>query len=92
MVQTLNEEINRNDDRTMLGYLLGNTQISPIVAKHLRKSMELRRFDKPEYLQYTLVLMISDEAVMDLWITETAPFFVLEISIFQKTRILLYVF
>ena len=44
VVQTLNEEINRNDDRTMFGYLLGNTQISPIVAKHLRKSMELRDF------------------------------------------------
>ena len=40
VVQTLNEEINRNDDRSMFGYLLGNTQISPIVAKHLRKSME----------------------------------------------------
>ena len=44
VVQTLNEEINRNDDRSMFGYLLGNTQISPIVAKHLRKSMELRDF------------------------------------------------
>ena len=42
VVQTSNEEINRNGDRTMFGYLLGNTQISPIVAKHLRKSMELR--------------------------------------------------
>ena len=40
----LNENINRNDDKVMLRYLLGNTQISPIVSKYLRKSMELRDF------------------------------------------------
>ena len=41
---TLNENLNRNDDKIMLRYLLGNTQISPIVSKYLRKSMELRDF------------------------------------------------
>ena len=40
----LNENLNRNDDKVMLRYLLGNTQISPIVSKYLRKSMELRDF------------------------------------------------
>ena len=30
VVQTLNEEINRTDERTMFGFLLGNAQISPI--------------------------------------------------------------
>ena len=41
---TLNENLNRSDDKIMLRYLLGNTQISPIVSKYLRKSMELRDF------------------------------------------------
>ena len=33
----------RNND-IILGYLLGNTEIAPIVAKYLRKMMELREF------------------------------------------------
>ena len=49
---TLNEELNRNDDEMMLRYLLGNTQISSVVAKYLRKTMELRDFliDSPKQL------------------------------------------
>ena len=52
VVGTLNEELNRNDDKMMLRYLLGNTQISPVVAKYLRKTMELRDFliDSPKQL------------------------------------------
>ena len=49
---TLNDELNRNDDEMMLRYLLGNTQISPVIAKYLRKTMELRDFliDNPKQL------------------------------------------
>ena len=50
--EKLNEELNRNDVEMMIRYLLGNTQISTIVAKYLRKTMELRDFlmDKPRQL------------------------------------------
>ena len=44
VVGTINEELNRNDDELMMRYLLGNTQISPVVAKYLKKTMELRDF------------------------------------------------
>ena len=52
VVGTLNEELNRNDDEMVLRYLLGNTQISPVVAKYLRRSIELRDFliDSPKQL------------------------------------------
>ena len=32
------------DDKTLLKYLLGNIEIAPIVAKYLRRAMELRNF------------------------------------------------
>ena len=50
--EKLNEELNRDDIEMMIRYLLGNTQISTIVAKYQRKTMELRDFlmDKPRQL------------------------------------------
>ena len=47
-----NERLRRADDKMMLRYLLGNTEIAPIVAKYLRKTMELREFliDRPKQL------------------------------------------
>ena len=46
------EQIDRNDNGVMLRYLLGNTEIAPVVAKYLRKTMELRDFliDNPRQL------------------------------------------
>ena len=50
--EKLNEQLTRHEDETMMKYLLGNTKISPIVAKYLRKTMELRDFliDRPKQL------------------------------------------
>ena len=42
--EKLNEQLDRHEDETMMKYLLGNTEISPIVAKYLKKTMELRDF------------------------------------------------
>ena len=46
------ERLRRADSKMMLRYLLGNTEIAPIVAKYLRKTMELREFliDRPKQL------------------------------------------
>ena len=50
--EKLSEELDRNNDEVMLRYLLGNIQISPIVSKYLRKTMELRDLliEKPKQL------------------------------------------
>ena len=51
--EKLKEQRLRGADRKiMLKYLLGNTDIAPIVAKYLRKTMELREFliDSPKQL------------------------------------------
>ena len=50
--EELSEELDRNDDEPILRYLLGNIQISPIVSKYLRKTMELRDLliEKPKQL------------------------------------------
>ena len=50
--EELSEELDRNNDEVMLRYLLGNIQISPIVSKYLRKTMELRDLliEKPKQL------------------------------------------
>ena len=50
--EKLNQQLMRHEDETMLKYLLGNTEISPTVAKYLRKTMELRNFliDRPKQL------------------------------------------
>ena len=50
--EKLNIQINGCEDDILMGYLLGNTEISPIVAKYLRKSTELRDFliDRPKQL------------------------------------------
>ena len=50
--EKLNERLDRNEEETMMKYLLGNTELSPIVAKYLRKTMELRDFliDSPRQL------------------------------------------
>ena len=50
--EELSEELDRNNDEIMLRYLLGNIQISPIVSKYLRKTMELRDLliEKPKQL------------------------------------------
>ena len=50
--EKLNEQLDRHEDETMMKYLLGNTEISPIVAKYLKKTMELRDFlvDSPKQL------------------------------------------
>ena len=47
-----NEQLDRHEDETMMKFLLGNTEISPIVAKYLKKTMELRDFlvDSPKQL------------------------------------------
>ena len=37
--ESLNEVLNRNNEM-MLRYLLGNTKISPIVTKYIKKTME----------------------------------------------------
>ena len=52
MEEKLNDQLNGRDKKTMMRYLLGNTEISPIVAKYLRKTMELRDFlvDRPREL------------------------------------------
>ena len=49
--EELSEELDRNNDEIMLRYL-GNIQISPIVSKYLRKTMELRDLliEKPKQL------------------------------------------
>ena len=50
--EELSEELDRNNDEVTLRYLLGNIQISPIVSKYLRKTMELRDLliEKPKQL------------------------------------------
>ena len=42
----------RGDDENILKYLLGNTEIAPLVAKYLTKALELRSFlvDSPKRL------------------------------------------
>ena len=44
------ESLEKFDNTTMLKYLLGNIEIAPIVAKYLKKTMELRNFliDSPK--------------------------------------------
>ena len=44
--------IKRMDTKMMLKYLLGNTEIAPIVAKYITKTLELRKFliDNPKRL------------------------------------------
>ena len=37
-------KIEKLDDKTLLKYLLGNIKIAPIVAKYLKRTMELRNF------------------------------------------------
>ena len=39
-----NENLERNDSKIMIKYLLGNTEIAPVVAKYLNKTLELRDF------------------------------------------------
>lgn len=50
--EKLNEQLNRNDEMKMMRYLLGNKELSPIVAKYLKQTMELRDFliDSPKQL------------------------------------------
>ena len=50
--EKLNERLDRNEEETMMKYLLGNTELSPIVAKYLKKTMKLRDFliDSPRQL------------------------------------------
>ena len=42
----------RTDTKIMLKYLLGNTEIAPLVAKYVTKTLELRNFliDSPKRL------------------------------------------
>ena len=48
----LNEQLDINDEMKMMRYLLGNTELSPLVAKYLNKTMEIRDFliDNPKQL------------------------------------------
>ena len=50
--EKLNEQLNRNDEMKMMRYLLGNKELSPIVAKYLKQTMELGDFliDSPKQL------------------------------------------
>ena len=47
-----NEQLDINDEMKMMRYLLGNTELSPLVAKYLNKTMEIRDFliDNPKQL------------------------------------------
>ena len=46
------EPLVRTDGQVMIKYLLGNTEISPMVAKYLNKTLKLRDFliEKPKQL------------------------------------------
>ena len=38
--EKLNERLDRNEEETKMRYLLGNTELSPIVAKYLKKTTQ----------------------------------------------------